>query len=86
MLKDTVRTVSYGKFILSNPEIFKDAVVLDVGAGTGILSSKTKTSDEADGGSVRGQIRSKKSVCSRGVRIGIEDKTEYRHEWSRSCH
>nr|XP_018260362.1 protein arginine N-methyltransferase 3 [Kwoniella dejecticola CBS 10117]OBR82520.1 protein arginine N-methyltransferase 3 [Kwoniella dejecticola CBS 10117] len=38
MLKDTVRTVSYARFILSNPQIFKDAVVMDVGCGTGILS------------------------------------------------
>ncbi|WWC73749.1 uncharacterized protein I206_107721 [Kwoniella pini CBS 10737] len=38
MLKDTVRTVSYARFILSNPKIFKDAIVMDVGCGTGILS------------------------------------------------
>ncbi|WWC92751.1 uncharacterized protein L201_007710 [Kwoniella dendrophila CBS 6074] len=38
MLKDTVRTVSYARFLLSNPQIFKDAVVMDVGCGTGILS------------------------------------------------
>merc|ERR1711939_1298806 len=36
--KDKVRTESYRTFILSNPAIFKDAVVLDVGCGTGILS------------------------------------------------
>ncbi|KAK8849623.1 hypothetical protein IAR55_004958 [Kwoniella newhampshirensis] len=38
MLKDTVRTVSYARFILSNPKVFKGAVVMDVGCGTGILS------------------------------------------------
>lgn len=38
MLKDAVRTDSYRDFILSNPVIFKDAIVLDVGCGTGILS------------------------------------------------
>lgn len=38
MLKDTTRTVSYGRFILSNPAAFKDKIVMDVGAGTGILS------------------------------------------------
>ncbi|WVQ96014.1 hypothetical protein IAU59_003114 [Kwoniella sp. CBS 9459] len=38
MLKDTVRTVSYARFILSNPKVFKDAIVMDVGCGTGILS------------------------------------------------
>lgn len=40
MLKDTTRTVSYARFILSNPAVFRDAIVLDVGAGTGILSSE----------------------------------------------
>ncbi|GMK55683.1 hypothetical protein CspeluHIS016_0207390 [Cutaneotrichosporon spelunceum] len=38
MLKDTTRTVSYARFILSNPRAFRDKIVLDVGAGTGILS------------------------------------------------
>lgn len=38
MLKDTTRTVSYARFILSNPAAFKDKIVMDVGAGTGILS------------------------------------------------
>jgi ribosomal protein L11 methylase PrmA len=41
MLKDTTRTVSYAKFILSNPAVFKDAIVMDVGCGTGILSSES---------------------------------------------
>lgn len=39
MLRDTTRTVSYGRFILSNPAVFKDKLVMDVGCGTGILSS-----------------------------------------------
>ncbi|KAK3750799.1 hypothetical protein QZH41_018655 [Actinostola sp. cb2023] len=38
MLKDKVRTESYRDFILGNPKLFKDKVVLDVGCGTGILS------------------------------------------------
>ncbi|KAG8907856.1 hypothetical protein FRB99_002029 [Tulasnella sp. 403] len=38
MIQDTVRTSSYAKFILRNATIFKDAVVMDVGCGTGILS------------------------------------------------
>ncbi|KAK4686534.1 type I protein arginine methyltransferase, partial [Tremellales sp. Uapishka_1] len=38
MLKDTTRTVSYARFLLSNPQIFKGAIVLDVGCGTGVLS------------------------------------------------
>ncbi|XP_078077125.1 protein arginine N-methyltransferase 3 [Mustelus asterias] len=38
MLKDKVRTESYRDFMYSNPHIFKDKVILDVGCGTGILS------------------------------------------------
>ncbi|XP_017282208.1 protein arginine N-methyltransferase 3 [Kryptolebias marmoratus] len=38
MLKDKVRTESYRDFMYSNPDVFKDKVVLDVGCGTGILS------------------------------------------------
>ena len=38
MINDKVRTASYAKYILSNQEVFRDAVVLDVGCGTGILS------------------------------------------------
>ena len=38
MINDKVRTASYAKFILSNPEVFRDAIVMDVGCGTGILS------------------------------------------------
>ncbi|GAA6088328.1 protein arginine N-methyltransferase 3, partial [Tachysurus ichikawai] len=38
MLKDKVRTESYRDFMFSNPDLFKDTVVLDVGCGTGILS------------------------------------------------
>ncbi|XP_068744744.1 protein arginine N-methyltransferase 3-like isoform X2 [Montipora capricornis] len=38
MLKDRTRTESYRDFILNNPGIFKDKVVLDIGCGTGILS------------------------------------------------
>ncbi|KAG8994028.1 hypothetical protein FRB93_001698 [Tulasnella sp. JGI-2019a] len=38
MIQDTVRTSSYARFVLSNPAIFRDAVVMDVGCGTGILS------------------------------------------------
>lgn len=38
MLKDTVRTRTYQRAIEDNPEDFKDKIVLDLGAGTGILS------------------------------------------------
>lgn len=38
MLKDTVRTRTYQRAIMDNPEVFKDKIVLDIGAGTGILS------------------------------------------------
>lgn len=39
MLRDTTRTVSYAKYILASPKV-KGGVVMDVGCGTGILSSK----------------------------------------------
>jgi protein arginine N-methyltransferase 1 len=38
MLKDKIRTGTYQKAILNNPEAFKDKIVLDIGCGTGILS------------------------------------------------
>jgi ribosomal protein L11 methylase PrmA len=38
MIQDKVRTSSYASYILTNSELFQDAVVLDVGCGTGILS------------------------------------------------
>lgn len=38
MLKDIVRTKTYQNVIYQNSFLFKDKVVLDVGAGTGILS------------------------------------------------
>lgn len=38
MLKDVVRTKSYRDVIYKNKFLIKDKIVLDVGAGTGILS------------------------------------------------
>ena len=38
MLRDEVRTGTYRKAIMGNPEDFHDKIVLDLGAGTGILS------------------------------------------------
>lgn len=38
MLKDVVRTKTYQNVIYQNKFLYKDKVVLDVGAGTGILS------------------------------------------------
>lgn len=38
MLKDVIRTKTYQNVIYRNSFLFKDKVVLDVGAGTGILS------------------------------------------------
>ena len=38
MLKDEIRTNAYRNAIEGNPEDFKDKIVLDIGAGTGILS------------------------------------------------
>ncbi|KIY60815.1 arginine N-methyltransferase 3 [Cylindrobasidium torrendii FP15055 ss-10] len=38
MIQDKVRTSTYAQFLLTNPALLDDAVVLDVGCGTGILS------------------------------------------------
>ena len=38
MLRDRVRTATYASFIMNTPGLFQDAIVLDVGCGTGILS------------------------------------------------
>lgn len=38
MLKDRPRTLAYKEYIEKNAYIFKDKVVIDVGAGSGILS------------------------------------------------
>lgn len=38
MLQDYIRTSTYEKAVLANPKDFQDKVVLDVGAGSGILS------------------------------------------------
>lgn len=38
MLQDSVRTTAYQRAILENPADFQDKVVMDVGAGNGILS------------------------------------------------
>jgi len=38
MMQDYIRTATYQRAMLSNPSDFKDKVVLDVGAGSGILS------------------------------------------------
>jgi ribosomal protein L11 methylase PrmA len=46
MLRDTTRTVTYARFLLSNPKIFEGAVVMDVGCGTGILSSASLSSTQ----------------------------------------
>lgn len=38
MMQDYIRTSTYQKAILNNSADFKDKVILDVGAGSGILS------------------------------------------------
>jgi protein arginine N-methyltransferase 1 len=38
MIKDKIRTKSYQLAIMSNSEVLKDKIVLDIGCGTGILS------------------------------------------------
>ena len=57
MLKDTTRTISYAKFILSNPQVFKDAIVMDVGCGTGILSSKSRVQRHKEGSETQGGMK-----------------------------
>ena len=37
ILRDAVRTESYERAIMSNPALFKNATVLNVGCGTGVL-------------------------------------------------
>jgi 2-polyprenyl-3-methyl-5-hydroxy-6-metoxy-1,4-benzoquinol methylase len=49
MLRDTTRTVTYARFLLSNPKIFEGAIVMDVGCGTGILSSTSNSLYDAEG-------------------------------------
>lgn len=38
MIQDKARTTAYQKAILNNSHIFKDKIVMDIGAGTGVLS------------------------------------------------
>jgi protein arginine N-methyltransferase 1 len=38
MIKDKIRTKSYQMAIMTNAEVLRDKVVLDIGCGTGILS------------------------------------------------
>lgn len=38
MMQDYIRTATYQKAILSNIKDFQDKIILDVGAGSGILS------------------------------------------------
>jgi histone-arginine methyltransferase CARM1 len=38
MLQDVVRTSTYRNAILQNPSLFQDKLVMDIGAGSGILS------------------------------------------------
>ena len=38
MLSDSVRTSSYRDTLVKNPDSLRDALVLDIGCGTGILS------------------------------------------------
>jgi len=71
MLKDKVRTGSYQQAILNNRWLFKDKVVIDLGAGTGILSM------------FAAQAGAKKVVaieCSRIAEIGREIVKENKYE------
>nr|XP_019043601.1 protein arginine N-methyltransferase 3 [Kwoniella bestiolae CBS 10118]OCF22531.1 protein arginine N-methyltransferase 3 [Kwoniella bestiolae CBS 10118] len=82
MLKDTVRTVSYARFILSNPQVFKDAIVMDVGCGTGILSmlaakagAKHVYAIEASGLAVKARANIKKNGFENIITV-IQGKVE----------
>jgi protein arginine N-methyltransferase 3 len=44
MIQDTVRTSTYASLIITNHILFRDAIVLDVGCGTGVLSLLTTKS------------------------------------------
>lgn len=95
MLRDTTRTVSYGRFILSNPGVFKDKLVMDVGCGTGILSSTYSPTGRRGGRrgrgdlrdadplrsiSVRGEGRRKARLCDRSIRIRQQGQAEYQEQ------
>lgn len=91
MLKDTVRTVSYARFLLSNPQVFRGAVVMDVGCGTGILSSESPTLKSSWRThliiciSARCQSGSQACVCDRSLRIGRQGSGKHSKEWIYRC-
>ena len=83
MLRDTTRTVSYGRFILSNPAVFKDKIVMDVGCGTGILSSRLHTYGRRTlltFLSVCGKGRSQARLCHRSLGIRKQGPAEYQEQ------
>jgi protein arginine N-methyltransferase 3 len=48
MIRDKVRTSTYASFVLTNPILFCDSIVLDAGCGIGILSllaAQSRTKD-----------------------------------------
>lgn len=87
MLRDTTRTVSYGRFILSNPAVFKDKIVMDVGCGTGILSSESATPLKCCSGcanpprsSVRCKGWSQARLRNRGLRLCKQGQAEHQKQ------
>lgn len=76
MIQDTVRTSTYASFILSNPEIFEGATVLDVGCGTGILSLFA-----ASAGAAHVYAIDASDIAERAERIVRDNKMDHIITW-----
>ena len=93
MLKDKIRTDAYRDFILANPSIFKDAVVLDVGCGSGqsplLLPRRTPADNLANDRNsvdVRRAIWSEKGLRRRCECRSAQGGTEHQSEWIERDH
>lgn len=81
MLRDTVRTRSYARFILSNPRVFRGALVMDVGCGTGILSSESTLPHGLLSDSVRREGWGEARLRDRSVGVGGQGAGDCAGEW-----
>ena len=84
MLADHIRTSTYQNAILANKDIFKDAIVMDLGAGSGILSyfavqagAKKVYAVEASGAAKR--IQQLCDSAHHGKNSFLKDKIEIIH-------
>ncbi|CAI6008859.1 unnamed protein product [Closterium sp. NIES-65] len=68
MLKDAVRTKTYEAAICGSTFLFKDKVVMDVGAGTGILSLFAAKAGAKKVYAVRAVMLSRTCTCQKGRR------------------